>query len=169
MILNNGLLLLLLALAIAAGWMLARSGLRLSSGEQAQLPSQYYRGFNFLLDGEEEGAVDAFTEALAVNEETLGTHIALGSVLRKRGEVDRAIRIHQNLLLRRDLREEHRLEALAGLAGDFQQGGFLRRAIAAHEELLARWPDHVGALRALVRLLADARQFPRAQIGRAHV
>ena len=103
MILNNALLVVLLVLAVAAGWMLGRGGLRMDGAERAQLPSQYYRGFNFLLDGEEDDAVDAFTEALAVNEDTLDTHIALGSVLRKRGEVDRAIRIHQNLLKRPQL------------------------------------------------------------------
>ena len=64
MILNNGLLLILLVLAVAAGWTLGRGGLRMGGAERAQLPSQYYRGFNFLLDGEEEDAVDAFTEAL---------------------------------------------------------------------------------------------------------
>ena len=89
MIANNALLLLLLVLAVAGGWTLARGGLRMDDAGRAQLPSQYYRGFNFLLDGEEEDAIDAFTEALSVNEETLDTHIALGSVLRKRGEVDR--------------------------------------------------------------------------------
>ena len=83
MILNNALLLVLLVLAVAAGWTLGRGGLRMDGSERAQLPSQYYRGFNFLLDGEEDDAVDAFTEALAVNEDTLDTHIALGSVLRK--------------------------------------------------------------------------------------
>ena len=103
MILNNALLLVLPVLAVAAGWTLGRGGLRMDGADRAQLPSQYYRGFNFLLDGEEDDAVDAFTEALAVNEDTLDTHIALGSVLRKRGEVDRAIRIHQNLLKRPQL------------------------------------------------------------------
>ena len=87
MILNNALLLLLLVLAVAAGWTLGRNGLRMDIADRSQLPSQYYRGFNFLLDGEEEDAVDAFTEALAVNEETLDTHIALGSVLRMLHEV----------------------------------------------------------------------------------
>ena len=71
MLLNNALLLLLLALAVAAGWTLGRNGLRMDLAGRAQLPSQYYRGFNFLLDGEEEDAVDAFTEALAVNERPL--------------------------------------------------------------------------------------------------
>ena len=80
MILNNALLLVLLVLAVAAGWTLVRGGLRMDTGERGQLPSQYYRGFNFLLDGEEQDAVDAFTEALAVNEETLDTHISLWAV-----------------------------------------------------------------------------------------
>ncbi len=141
MILNNGLLLLLLVLAIAAGWMLARSGLRLSSGEQAQLPSQYYRGFNFLLDGEEEGAVDAFTEALAVNEETLDTHIALGSVLRKRGEVDRAIRIHQSLLARPQLTEVQLHQSHLELARDFIAAGLYDRAEKLLLDLIAQSSD----------------------------
>ncbi len=128
MLLNNALLLVLLILAVAAGWTLGRSGLRMDLAGRAQLPSQYYRGFNFLLDGEEEGAVDAFTEALAVNEETLDTHIALGSVLRKRGEVDRAIRIHQNLLKRPQLSAVQLHQSHLELARDFIAAGLYDRA-----------------------------------------
>ena len=127
-LLNNALLLLLLVLAVAAGWTLGRSGLRMDVAGRAQLPSQYYRGFNFLLDGEEEDAVDAFTEALAVNEETLDTHIALGSVLRKRGEVDRAIRIHQNLLKRPQLTAVQLHQSHLELARDFIAAGLYDRA-----------------------------------------
>ena len=60
MLLNNALLLLLLALAVAAGWTLGRNGLRMDLAGRAQLPSQYYRGFNFLLDGEEDPGFDEF-------------------------------------------------------------------------------------------------------------
>jgi lipopolysaccharide biosynthesis regulator YciM len=141
MILNNALLLLLLVLAIAAGWMLARGGLRIGITEQAQLPSQYYRGFNFLLDGEEEDAVDAFTEALAVNEETLDTHIALGSVLRKRGEVDRAIRIHQNLLARPQLTEVQLHQSHLELARDFIAAGLYDRAEKLLLDLITQSSD----------------------------
>ena len=128
MLLNNALLLVLLVLAVAAGWTLGRSGLRMDMAGRVQLPSQYYRGFNFLLDGEEEDAVDAFTEALAVNEETLDTHIALGSVLRKRGEVDRAIRIHQNLLKRPQLSMVQLHQSHLELARDFIAAGLYDRA-----------------------------------------
>ena len=147
MILNNALLLLLLVLAIASGWMLARGGLRFGGVEQAQLPSQYYRGFNFLLDGEEEDAVDAFTEALAVNEETLDTHIALGSVLRKRGEVDRAIRIHQSLLARPQLTEVQLHQSHLELARDFIAAGLYDRA----EKLLLDLIDQSSDLRQTAR------------------
>ena len=133
MILNNALLLVLLVLAVAAGWTLGRGGLRMDGADRAQLPSQYYRGFNFLLDGEEDDAVDAFTEALAVNEDTLDTHIALGSVLRKRGEVDRAIRIHQNLLKRPQLTAVQLHQSHLELARDFIAAGLYDRA----EQLLS--------------------------------
>lgn len=141
MILNNALLLLLLVLAIAAGWMLARGGLRIGNAEQAQLPSQYYRGFNFLLDGEEEDAVDAFTEALAVNEETLDTHIALGSVLRKRGEVERAIRIHQSLLARPQLTAVQLHQSHLELARDFIAAGLYDRAEKLLLDLITQSSD----------------------------
>ena len=85
------LLLLTLTAAIAAGWWLGRRGNRpLIWGSSAQPPSEYYRGLNFLLDGSQDNAIDAFTQALEVNAETFDTHIALGNVLRRRGEVERA-------------------------------------------------------------------------------
>ena len=89
----------LLFFAVGIGWFLGRRSLSPRS-IRPELPSQYYRGLNFLLDGRPDVAVDAFINALEVNSDTLETHIALGNLLRKRGEVDRAIRIHQNLLAR---------------------------------------------------------------------
>ena len=141
MVLNNALLLTLLVLAVAAGWTLGRGGLRMDGVDRAQLPSQYYRGFNFLLDGEEEDAVDAFTEALAINEETLDTHIALGSVLRKRGEVDRAIRIHQNLLKRPQLTAVQLHQSHLELARDFIAAGLYDRAEQLLLDLAAQSTD----------------------------
>jgi len=89
-------------------------------------------------------------------------YLALARLYRMRGEIGRAIRIHQNLLLRLDAGSALGRIAMAGLAADFAQGGFLRRAIASYEQVLAQDPKHQICLRALVRLLADAREFPRA-------
>lgn len=120
------------------------------------------RALLLVVERELDRAEEILSAVVRQDSDEIDAYLALARVYRLRGEIGRAIRIHQNLLLRRDLGEEQRTLALAGLAGDFRQGGFLRRAIAAYEELLDRQPHHRGALRALVRLLADARDFPRA-------
>jgi len=89
-------------------------------------------------------------------------YLALGLLYRRRGEIGRAIRIHQNLLLRSDLAWPHRERALRGLARDFRKGGFLQRAISAYEELRDHRPRDPEALSALARLRADVRDFDAA-------
>ena len=89
-------------------------------------------------------------------------YLALARLYRMRGEIGRAIRIHQNLLLRLDAGSPLGRIAMADLGADFAQGGFLRRAIASYEQVLAQDPRHLDSLRALVRLLAEVREFPRA-------
>src|SRR6185369_14525985 len=91
--------------AIACGWLLGRF-----AGGQAPFPGgasaaykQYYRGLNFLLNDQPDEAIDAFIESLDVTKETLETHLALGNLMRRKGAVERAIRIHQNLLARPNL------------------------------------------------------------------
>lgn len=165
MIANNALLLLLLVLAVAGGWTLGRGGLRMDDAARAQLPSQYYRGFNFLLDGEEEDAIDAFTEALSVNEETLDTHIALGSVLRKRGEVDRAIRIHQNLLTRSHLTAVQLHQVHLELARDFIAAGLYDRAEQLLRDLSDQSPDlNAIAQRHLLEVFEAQREWSAAVV-----
>ena len=127
---------LLLFVAVGCGWLLGRRGARTLSPAGGELPSQYYRGLNYLLDGRPDGAIDHFISALEVNSETLETHIALGNVLRRRGEVDRAIRIHQNLLARPNLPASQRHIAHLELARDYISAGLLDRAEALFLELV---------------------------------
>src|SRR5262247_1976826 len=109
-----------------------------------------------------ERAEALLSEVVRRDAKAVDPYLALGRLYRRRGEVGRAIRIDQNLLLRSDLSPEQTLAALEDLAEDFRQGGFLQRAVASYEELLARDSRHRGALRALVTLLASIREFPRA-------
>ncbi len=137
------LLLLTLTAAIAAGWWLGRRGNRpLIWGGAAQPPSEYYRGLNFLLDGSQDNAIDAFTQALEVNAETFDTHIALGNVLRRRGEVERAIRVHQNLLARPSLPQTQLHLAHLELARDYISAGLLDRAEKLLIDLVAESGNH---------------------------
>ena len=110
-----------------------------------------------LLDRDFDAAEALIARALRSDSDDVEAYIALARLYRSRGEVGRALRIHQNLLLRTDLDARTRTEALAQLGSDFQQGGFLRRAIASFEEVLSRDRRHTGALRALGRLFRDVR------------
>jgi lipopolysaccharide biosynthesis regulator YciM len=115
-----------------------------------------------VLARELEAAEALLARAVRIDSSDVDAWLALGRLFRARGEIGRAIRVHQNLLLRNDLSLAQGTLALADLAQDFQQGGFLRRAIAGFEEVLTREPRHPGALRALGELLPEAREFPRA-------
>lgn len=115
-----------------------------------------------VLDRELDEAERLIAAAVKLDSTGVEPYLALARLYRMRGEIGRAIRIHQNLLLRSDLTPAQTVAALADLAADFQRGGFLQRAIASWDEVLAHDPKHRRALRALVPLLADVRDFPRA-------
>ena len=164
---NDLLLLALLFVAGAIGWLLGRTrGQRYTNVWQpnAQLPSQYYRGLNFLLDGSQDGAIDAFTQALEVNSETFDTHIALGNVLRRRGEVERAIRIHQNLLARPSLPTVQLHLAHLELARDYISAGLLDRAERLLVDLVSDSGHHKRvAQRHLLEIFEAQRDWLSAQ------
>jgi lipopolysaccharide biosynthesis regulator YciM len=115
-----------------------------------------------VLDRDLERAEQLLVAAAERDSSGVEGYLALARFYRMRGDIGRAIRLNQNLLFRRDLDREQRIACLADLAADFRQGGFLQRAIASYEEVLERDPKHVPALSALVKLLGDARDHPRA-------
>jgi lipopolysaccharide biosynthesis regulator YciM len=115
-----------------------------------------------VLDRDADRAEELLLRLVRSDSRDIPLYFALARLFRMRGEVGRAIRVHQNLLLRSDLDERQRLTAHGQLAEDFRQGGFLRRAIAAFEEVLERDPKNRGALEALVELHAQVRDFSRS-------
>jgi lipopolysaccharide biosynthesis regulator YciM len=124
--------LLALPLFFALGWMAARVDINQLLSESRRVPSSYFKGLNFLLNEQPDKAIEAFIEVVKVDPETIELHFALGSLFRRRGEVERAIRMHQNLVERKDLPREFREDALYELAQDYFKAGLLDRA----EELL---------------------------------
>ena len=115
-----------------------------------------------VLDGDWDEAERLLVAGARLDSDSVETYIALARVLRTRGEVGRAIRIHQNLLLRLDPGSPLGLQALQGLAADFRAGGFLARAIASYEEILGHDAHDAEALHALVELHAEAGDADRA-------
>ncbi len=117
------------------GWLAARIDIKHLLTESRQLPSSYFKGLNFLLNEQPDKAIEAFIEVVKVNRETIELHFALGSLFRRRGETERAIRMHRNLLERGDLAEAQRLQALYELGQDYLKAGLLDRAEEAFSKL----------------------------------
>jgi lipopolysaccharide biosynthesis regulator YciM len=115
-----------------------------------------------VLDRDLERAESLLAAAVRLASDDVMPYLALARLFRMRGEIGRAIHIHQNLLLRLPASSPLGILAMADLGADFAQGGFLRRAIACFEQALAHDPKQRASLRALVPLLVDAREFPRA-------
>ena len=129
-------MLLVFPLFFAMGWLTARMDIKELLSESSLLPRSYFQGLNFLLNEQQDKAIEAFIEVVKVDPQTIELHFALGSLFRRRGEVDRALRMHLNLLERADLEEDKRQQALFELGQDYLKAGILDRAEGAFQQLL---------------------------------
>lgn len=128
-------MLLVFPLFFGMGWLAARIDIKELLTESNTLPSSYFQGLNFLLNEQQDQAIEAFIEVVKVDPQTIELHFALGSLFRRRGEVDRAIRMHLNLVERGDLDEVKKQQALFELAQDYLKAGILDRAETAFQSL----------------------------------
>lgn len=127
--------LLAFPLFFGLGWMAARIDIRHVMLESRRLPASYFQGLNFLLNEQTDKAIEAFIEIAKADTETVELQFALGSLFRRRGEVERAIRMHQSLLERSDLEQEKRLTAMRELGQDYLKAGLLDRAEQVFSDL----------------------------------
>jgi len=156
-------LFLLLPVAALSGWLLGQRDRKKSGFKGShEIPLGYLRGLNFLLNEQPDKAIDVFIQMLDVNSETVETHLALGSLFRRRGEVDRAIRIHQNLIARPTLNAEQRMHALNELGQDYMRAGLLDRAEALFSELIESGPHTVTALQQLIDIYQQEKDWDKA-------
>jgi lipopolysaccharide assembly protein B len=110
------------------GWIAARVDINQLVSESRSLPRGYFKGLNFLLNEQPDKAIDAFIEIVKLDPETIELHFALGNLFRRRGEMERAIRVHQNLLARPDLPLDYKLQSQYELGQDYLKAGLLDRA-----------------------------------------
>ncbi len=156
-------LFLLLPVAAFSGWWLGRrSKNRRQEVNSLELPSSYLKGLNYLLNEQQDKAIDLFIQLLDVDNDTVETHLALGSLFRRRGEVDRAIRIHQNLIARPTLSKEQRMQALFELGQDYMRAGLLDRAETLLGELIGNEPHTVAALQYLLDIYQQEKDWDKA-------
>ncbi|WP_338845062.1 lipopolysaccharide assembly protein LapB [Massilia sp. W12] len=148
-------------LFFSLGWIAARVDIRELLSESRSLPRGYFKGLNFLLNDEPDKAVDAFIEIVKLDPETTEMYFALGNLFRRRGETERAIRVHQNLLSRADLPIEQNLQARYELGQDYLKAGLLDRAEETYKSLLDSQYE-VQARRALLEIFQREKEWPRA-------
>ena len=153
--------LLFIPLFFILGWVAARVDIRQLLSESKSLPQSYFKALNFLLNDQNDKAVDAFIDILKLDPESVDLHFALGNLFRRRGEVERAIRVHHNLLARPDLPIEQQTHAKYELGHDYLKAGLLDRA----EETFGQIIDStysVEARRALLEIYQREKEWMRA-------
>jgi lipopolysaccharide assembly protein B len=151
-----------LPLAFALGWVASRLDLRQWRMESRQTPKAYFRGLNHLLNEQQDQAIDAFIEAVQGDPDTAELHFALGNLFRRRGDYDRAVRVHEHLLARADINQKDRDRAQHALAMDFLKAGLLDRAEVALSRLDGSTFEG-EALLALLSIYERSRDWPNAQ------
>lgn len=152
----------LFLLLAAAGWAMGRFGEREEDNAPPPLNIDYLKGLNFLLNEQTDQALEHFLRMVRVDDKTIETHFALGSLYRRRGEVDRAIRIHQNIIARPDLASEQRDQALYSLAKDYLAAGLLDRAEKLFVRLAQGSRYQVQALEAVCGIYEQEREWQKA-------
>ena len=143
------------------GWIAARVDINQLISESRTLPRGYFKGLNFLLNEQPDKAIDAFIEIVKLDPETVELHFALGNLFRRRGETERAIRVHQNLLARPDLPAEHKAHAQYELGQDYLKAGLLDRAEETFH-LLNDTQYGAQAGRALLEIYQREKEWARA-------
>ncbi len=148
-------------LFFAMGWITARVDIKQLVSESRTLPRGYFKGLNFLLNDQPDKAIDSFIEIMKLDPETAEMHFALGNLFRRRGEIERAIRVHQNLLARVDLAADERAQARYELGMDYLKAGLLDRAEETFNGLVET-SYAVQARRALLEIFQREKEWVRA-------
>ena len=131
--------------------------------------SVFLKGIQYILANETDQAIETFSKAVQINSETIETYVTLGNLFRVKGEIDRAIRIRQSILLREKVDQETKLQALFDMGIDYKQGGFLQRAISTFEEVIRRAPKRLDAYKELEGLYEDTHDWQRAYEMQRHI
>lgn len=154
---------LLLPSAALFGWVIGRrGGERHSDSQVSKLSTTYFRGLNYLLNEQPDKAIELFLHIAELDKDTFETQVALGHLFRRRGEVDRAIRLHQALVQRHDLSDAQKVQAMLALGEDYMRSGLLDRAETVFSDLAKIDQRAPQALRHLIGIYQAERDWPKA-------
>lgn len=155
-------LLIGLPVAFVLGWLASRLDQRQWRRDRRDAPRAYFEGLSLLLNEQQDKAIEVFLKLAEYNRDTVETHLALGNLFRRRGEVDRAIRVHQNLIARPSLSDEEKTIALLELGEDYMRAGLLDRAETLFSDLVAMDALATPALTHLISIYQHERDWNKA-------
>jgi lipopolysaccharide biosynthesis regulator YciM len=153
---------MLLPVAAASGWYVAYKHYRVKAVAPEHENKNYFKGLNFLLNEQPDKAISVFIDLLEVDDETIEIHLALGTLFRQRGEVEKAIRLHQNLIARPQINQETRSNALKELGLDYMRAGMLGRAEIIFFELEKDTAFRVHAVTQLLSIFQQEKEWQQA-------
>ena len=158
---------MLLPVAALSGWIIGRrNSERSRRAGVSELSSSYFRGLNYLLNEQPDKAIEVFLKLAEFNRDTVETHLALGNLFRRRGEVDRAIRVHQHLIARPNLSDQEKTIALLELGEDYMRAGLLDRAETLFTDLIAMDAQVPSALKHLISIYQHEKDWGKASTTR---
>ncbi len=128
-----------------------------SQGDEA-----FFKGIQYILSDETDSAIEEFTKFVQVNSDTIETYVALGNLYRSKGDIERAIRIRQSIILRHDVDQEIKLQALFDLGLDYKKGGFLNRALDTFLQVAEKRPSDLKVLKEVERIYEEQRDWENA-------
>jgi len=159
-----------LAVGMALGYALRGRGnkKRMGKGEVA-VSSAFLKGLNYLISNNQDKAIEEFTRAVKVDSDTIETYVALGNLFRSKGEIERAIRIRQSIIVRHGVDEEIKRQALYDLGIDYRKGGIIDRAIASFDQLIRLDPSRLDVYEQLEQLYNETRDWGKCYQSRQKI
>jgi len=152
-----------LAIGLIIGWGIRRNrGLSLKRVISDKGDKSFFKGIQYILSNDHDQAIEEFTKSVQVNSDTVETYVALGNLYRSKGDIDRAIRIRQNIILRPTIDEQIALQALLDLGLDYRKGGFLNRALSTFQKVGQKDPSNVKALEETERIYEELKDWENA-------
>ncbi len=152
--------------ALVVGFMIGRGARHTKETKTRPLSREgdqaFFKGIQYILSNAHDQAIEEFTKSVQVNSDTIETYVALGNLYRSKGDIDRAIRIRQSLILRPNIDEQIRLRALFDLGLDYRKGGFLDRALDAYSRVLEKQPTNVETLSEVEKIYEEMKDWANA-------
>lgn len=156
---------ILVLVGFFAGFVLASyfsSQKKIRKAADSRDSSAYLKGINYILSNEPDRAIEEFSKAVQINSDTVETYMALGNLFRSKGEIGRAIRIHQSIIFRPNIDRKTKVQAYYDLSLDYKKAGFVKRAISSFEEVLRLDNQHLDGHLQLLELYEDVKDWESA-------